>query len=471
MPAPVLSVAQMRAWETASWQAGRSEAEVIARVGSLLAARLRALTRPGDRLLLLAGQGHNGDDARAAVIHLRDREVDLLTVRDPESGLAELREALARRPAWIVDGLFGIGLNRPLSPAWLALIEAINASAMPILAVDVPSGLNAQTGETFGAAVRAQITITAGAPKIGLLQPAAWPYTGRLVVEPDIGLIPAPGEAELWWTLPVDFAGFPPAPGVVGHKGDRGHLFILAGSPGYHGAAVLAARAAQRARPGLITLGTTPETYLPAAAQLQAVMVDHWPSVLARLPRASACLAGPGLAAAELPAALREAVIGLWRTATVPVVADASALDWLPAGRETAPAPRVITPHPGEAARLLGVSPAAVQRDRPAAVRTLSQSRGGCWVVLKGFQTLIGRERGPVWVNSSGDAALAQGGTGDVLAGFLAGLLAQPKLAADAEHTLRYAVWWHGAAADQLSAATAGWIPDELAAALGAPAG
>lgn len=459
----------MRAWETASWQAGRSEAGVIARVGSLLAARLRALTRPGDRLLLLAGQGHNGDDTRATVIHLRDREVDLLTIREPESALAELREALARRPVWIVDGLFGIGLNRPLSPAWIALIEAVNASAVPVLAVDVPSGLNAQTGETFGAAVRAQITVTVGAPKIGLLQPPAWPYTGRLVVESDIGLIAAPTEAEVWWTLPEDFAGFPPAPGVVGHKGDRGHLLILAGSPGYHGAAVLAARAAQRARPGLITLGTTPETYLPAAAQLQAVMVDHWPAALAKLPRASACLAGPGLAAAGLPAALREAVLGLWRTAPVPVVADASALDWLPADHEAAPALRVITPHPGEAARLLGVSAAEVQRDRPAALRALSQSRGGCWVVLKGFQTLVGRADGPLWVNSSGDAALAQGGTGDVLAGFLAGLLAQPKLATEAERTLRYAVWRHGAAADQLGAAGADWIPEELAAALGTP--
>lgn len=471
MPAPVLSVAQMRAWEAASWQAGRSDAEVIARVGRRLAARLHALTRPGDRLLLLAGQGHNGDDTRAAVVHLRDREADLLTVRDPESGLAALRAALTRRPAWIVDGLFGIGLNRPLSPAWIALLAAVNASAVPVLAVDVPSGLNAQTGETFGAAVRAQITVTVGAPKTGLLQPFAWPYTGRLVVEPDIGLIPAPDEAELWWTLPEDFTGFPPAPGVVGHKGNRGHLVILAGSPGYHGAAVLAARAAQRARPGLITLGTTPETYLPAAAQLQAVMVDHWPAALAKLPRASACLAGPGLAAADLPAALREAVIGLWRTASVPVVADASALDWLPVGREAAPALRVITPHPGEAARLLGVSPAEVQRDRPAAVRALSQHRGGCWVVLKGFQTLIGRSGGPLGVNSSGDAALAQGGTGDVLAGFLAGLLAQPELAADAERTLRYAVWRHGAAADQLSTAGAGWVPEELAAALGSPLG
>ncbi len=459
----------MRAWEAASWQAGQREADVIARVGALLGRRLQQLVPPGGRLLLLIGKGHNGDDTRAALPELGRYRVNTLEITEPEAALPQLTGALAENPHRVVDGLFGIGLNRPLSPAWCALIETLNSSGLPVLAVDVPSGLDAQTGQPWGAAVRADITLTVGAPKSGLLQPRAWEYTGRLEVEPDIGLIAPPAEAELWWTLPGDFRRFPPQPLISSHKGDQGHLLILAGSPGYHGAAVLAARAAQRARPGLITLGTLPGTYLPVAAQLQAVMVDTCLAALDKLPRVTACLIGPGLAAADLPPPVREAAIRLWRTAHMPVVADASALDWLPLGAGETPAVRVVTPHPGEAARMLGDSADAIQHDRPKAVRALSRKLGGCWVVLKGFQTLIGRESGPLWVNSSGDAALAQGGTGDVLAGYLAGLLAQPDLATRPELTLRFGVWKHGAAADALTTRGRNWTPEELTVALGEP--
>jgi len=465
MPVPVLTVAQMRAWEAASWQAGRKESEVIARVGQLLAVRLRALTAPGDRILVLAGRGHNGDDARAAAGQLRDwgdRQIDLIEVNDPESALSALHSALSLRPAWIVDGLFGIGLNRPLSPEWTCLIHAVNASNRPVLAVDVPSGLNAQTGETWGVAVQARLTVTVGAPKVGLLRPKAWPYTGRLVVEPEIGLVPVPQDAELWWTLPGDFTDFPPPAQVTSHKGQRGHLLIFAGSRGYHGAAVLAARAAQRARPGLITVGTMPEVYVPVASQLQAVMVDDWRAVLAKMPRTTACLIGPGLASSDIPRDLREMAVTLWQTAPIPVVVDASALDWLPRSSAAAPALRVITPHPGEAARLLGCSAGEIQQDRPAALRALANSYGQCWVVLKGFQSLVGKDRGTIWVNSSGDAALAQGGTGDILAGYLAGLLAQPDLIPETATTIRYAVWRHGAASDTAQAIGHQCVPEEL---------
>ncbi len=474
MPVPVLTVAQMRAWEAASWQAGRKESEVIARVGQLLAARLRALTVPGDRILVLAGRGHNGDDARAAADQLRDwgdRQIDLMEVNDPDKALTPLNSALSRRPAWVVDGLFGIGLNRPLSLEWIRLIQAVNASKKPVLAVDVPSGLNAQTGETWGAAVQARLTVTVGAPKVGLLRPEAWPFTGRLVVEPEIGLVPIPQEAELWWTIPEDFTDFPPPAPVASHKGHRGHLLIFAGSRGYHGAAVLAARAAQRARPGLITVGTMPEVYVPVASQLQAVMVNDWRSVLAKMPQATACLVGPGLASTDVPADLRDMAVTLWRTAPIPVIVDASALDWLPQSSSAVPALRVITPHPGEAARLLGCSAGEVQQDRPAALRALSKGLGECWVVLKGYQTLIGQDRSAIWVNSSGDAALAQGGTGDILAGYLAGLLAQPDLANQAEIALRYAVWRHGAAADVAETAGHQCVPEELVACLADPKG
>src|SRR5512140_111712 len=183
MSAPVLSVAQMRKWEKASWAAGRNEAEVISRVGHLVTARARQMTRPGDLIVVLAGKGHNGDDARHCSQNLNDREVYLINVADPQEGLEEFRSQLSLQPTLVIDGLFGIGLDRPLDTAWTQLVERINGTHLPILAIDVPSGLNSDTGEAQGTAIRAAVTLTLGAPKRGLVQPRAWPYVGRLEVE------------------------------------------------------------------------------------------------------------------------------------------------------------------------------------------------------------------------------------------------------------------------------------------------
>lgn len=467
MPLPVLSVAQMRQWEQASWDAGRSEAAVIARVGACLAAWLRRHARRRDRILVVAGKGHNGDDARAALPHLQDRTVRLVEVRDPDAALPALERALDERPDWILDGLFGIGLNRPLAEPWCRLIERLNASPARIVAVDVPSGLDADRGEPWGAAVRAAVTLTLGAPKRGLLNASATVWTGRLEVIPDIGLIPCPLESELQWTLPGDFALWPPPRPVAGHKGSFGHLAIVAGSTGYHGAAVLAARAAQRARPGLVTLITPASVYLAAAAQLQAVMVHPWSAAHPLPGKYTALLFGPGLAGADVTPEIRDTFVRLWRHAPVPIVADASALDWLPAGPVPKNTLRILTPHPGEAARLLGTSPAQVQANRPATLRALSEKFGGAWVVLKGFQTLVGRSQGPVFVNPSGNQDLAQGGSGDVLAGYLAGWCAQPELQKDEALLIRYAVWQHGATADRLSRRHSAWVVEDLVCGLG----
>ena len=164
---------------------------------------------------------------------------------------------LALRPALIIDGLFGIGLNRPLSAEWVRFINLVNEACACALAVDVPSGLNADTGQPEGAAVRASVTLTVGAPKAGMLQESAWPFVGRLEVAPEVGLVPCPHRSAVQWTLPQDFTGYPPPRMAATHKGNYGHLAILAGSVGYHGAAVLASRGAQRAQLGLITLQTT----------------------------------------------------------------------------------------------------------------------------------------------------------------------------------------------------------------------
>ncbi len=460
----------MRALEQATWQAGEREEAVIARVGQFVAERARRLTRAGDQLLLLAGKGHNGDDVRQARPHLKDRLVELLEITDPVQGLPQLARALETRPALVIDGLFGIGLNRPLDDGWKRIINGLNQAKVRVLAVDTPSGLNCDTGRPEGAAINADFTLTLGAVKRGLVQPFATEFVGRLELAPDIGLIECPLTSDLSWSHAEDFVGFPPARRRDSHKGSFGHVVILAGSLGYHGAAVLAARGAQASRPGLITVVTTDETYFPVAAQLKSTMVRPWTADWELPDRTTAILFGPGLAAASVPTGLRKQTLHFWHQFPGAVVADASGLDWLVPANLPAPGIRVITPHPGEAARLLDAQTAQVQADRLAVVRQLSERYGGCHVTLKGHQTLIGRAVGEVFVNSTGGPWLAQGGSGDVLAGYLAGLLAQPSLQADPMLTLRYAVWRHGLAGESPN-----WtgliddLPVELAAAICRP--
>src|SRR5436190_4691440 len=219
MPVPIVSVDQMRKWEQATWAAGQTEAEVIRLVGVRLAAQVLRMTRPGELILLLAGKGNNGADARATREHLNDRQVELLDVSDPAVDLAKLEDGLKRRPKLVIDGLFGIGLNRPLGAEWVQFISRLNEARVPVLAVDVPSGLNAETGETEGAAVEAAVTLTLGAPKQGMLKETAWRYVGRLEVADHVGLVPCPITRELQWTLPNDFEGYPPARAPASHKG------------------------------------------------------------------------------------------------------------------------------------------------------------------------------------------------------------------------------------------------------------
>ena len=467
MPVPVINLDAMREWERATWAAGQTEAEVIRRVGKRLARRARKLTRADDFILILAGKGHNGDDARAAKEFLDDRKVKILELLLPETDLLKVEMTLKEKPALVIDGLFGIGLNRPLAESWLNLITAVNTAKIPVLAVDVPSGLNADTGEHFGAAVEATVTLTIGAPKTGLLAAAALPFVGRLEVADDVGLIPCPHAAELNWTLPEDFENFPPLRPVAAHKGSFGHVAVVAGSLGFHGAAVLAVRGAQRAQPGLVTLSTQENVYHVIASQLQSAMVNVWEGEPKFLNVTGSVLVGPGLASRDVSEKLRLAVRHWWRDLDCPFVVDASAIDFLSAEPFAKKYVRVLTPHPGEAGRLLNLTPQKLQAGRVKALRDLSKKFGGCWVVLKGHQTLIGRAEGEIFINSSGNPHLAQGGSGDLLAGFIAGLLAQPALQGDVAKTLRYAVWQHGAAADKLQSSRANWTVEDLADELG----
>jgi NAD(P)H-hydrate epimerase len=457
----------MREWEKTTWATGQTEAEVIRRVGLAAARCALELTRPSDLILILAGKGHNGDDARSIREHLGDRRVDVLDVTDPENDLMRLGALLSLRPALVIDGLFGIGINRRLSPAWIRFITRVNEACLKVLAVDVPSGLDVATGEPQGAAIQAFVTLTVGAPKTGMLASSAWYFVGRLEVADDVGLAEHPFPSELQWTVGQDFTGFPPARSVAGHKGTYGHLTIVSGSLGYHGAAVLTARGAQRAQPGLITLFTLEPVYHVIASQLQAVMVAPWRADT-RLPETrTAILIGPGLAAADVPDQIKLLVADLWRNFPGPVIVDASALAWVPPEKVPQPGLRVITPHPGEAARMLSSTSKTVQTNRLQALRELSQRFSDTWVVLKGHQTLVGRSDGEVYVNPSGNPHLAQGGTGDVLSGFLAGLLAQPALQLDPSLTLRFGVWQHGVAAEVLQRARANWVVEDLVTNIG----
>lgn len=457
----------MRQWEEASWDAGRSQTDVIAQAGHAIALAALRLTRENGRILVLAGKGHNGDDARSAVPHLSKRQVQLFAVRDAKTDLSALDRLLQEKPALVIDGIFGIGLNRPLDQAWVQLIERVNRAALPVLAVDVPSGLNADSGEPQPVAVFARTTVTLGAPKRGLLAASGSPFVGRLELAGDIGLLPCPFSEELRWSERVDFADYPPARRVEGHKGSFGHVAILAGSEGYHGAAVLAARGALRSRPGLVSVFCERHAYAPVASQLQAAMVHPFKAPLQLPASCSALVAGPGLAAGDLDPAWKDCVNHHWRASTLPVIVDASALAWLEKSEGPATAVRVATPHPGEAARLLGATSRVVQDNRIAALREISSRYGNCWVVLKGHQTLIGRSTGELFINSSGNPDLAQGGSGDVLAGFIGGLLAQPALQNEPLRALRYAVWAHGDAADYLTGLRRTWTIEELVQRLG----
>lgn len=464
MPVPVISVEQMRAWENASWAAGKTAAKVIDQVGRRIAKRLESLVLPGEKILFLAGKGHNGDDARAAQKHLsHGHPSQLLNVTDPKKALPKLQNAGAC--SWIVDGLFGIGLNRPLDAGWQEFLHIVNNTKTPTVAVDVPSGLNAVTGEPEGAAISAEITLTIGAPKTGLLKAAK--FTGRLEVLTDVGLIPCPVDSELNWTIESDFAQVPPRRPVESNKGTYGHLCIYAGSSGYHGAAVLAGLGAARAQPGLITIFPHESVYVPVAAQCQAIMVHAWREKQPLLKGCSAILFGPGLAGPDISNGMKQTMRHHWHTGDMPMVVDASALDWLQPGPTPAGAIRLITPHPGEAGRMLGLSPGEVQRHRVPVLKRLSRRYGNCFVVLKGNQTLVGPAHGKIYINPSGNPYLAQGGSGDLLGGFLAGLLAQPDWQNNPLDTIRYGVWQHGAAADALAKSPSNWTIEDLSRVLG----
>ncbi len=209
MAIPVLTRESMRSWEADSWAEGILKEEVIARVGQKIGQRIMDATIPGDSVLLLAGMGHNGDDVRAACRWILEREITLINFRDPISQLPYLENALARAPSLVVEGLFGIGLNRPLTGAWESIVGLVNDYNSPTVAIDIPSGLHVDDGKPLGIAIKADQTWTVGAVKTGLLKSGASQFVGRLEVLSDVGLLRLEDvSSPLFYGEASDFAGF-----------------------------------------------------------------------------------------------------------------------------------------------------------------------------------------------------------------------------------------------------------------------
>ncbi|MEV5316291.1 NAD(P)H-hydrate dehydratase [Streptomyces sp. NPDC052687] len=394
----------------------------------------------GSRVVLLVGSGDNGGDALYAGARLARRGAGVTAVlltpeRAHAGGLAALRraggavadtaaaQAAIERADLVVDGIVGIGGKGGLRPEAVPLAEAAVRSRAAVVAVDLPSGVDADTGEVRGAALRADLTVTFGTHKPGLLIDPAREYAGtvRLV---DIGLGPElPAEPELEALQHAEVAALLPVPAAESDKYRRGVVGVAAGSARYPGAAVLAVAGALRGGAGAVryvgpagdaVIARFPETLVSDAGPKRAGRVQAW-------------VVGPG--AGDDAGTVAEVL-----AADVPVLIDADGLRLADAGAVRArKAPTLMTPHAGEAAALLGVSREEVERARLAAVRELA-ARYGAAVLLKGSTTLVAGAggRGTVRVNPTGTPWLATAGSGDVLSGLAGSLLAAGLSAVDA---------------------------------------
>ncbi|MGW5396032.1 NAD(P)H-hydrate dehydratase [Streptomyces sp. NPDC003952] len=400
----------------------------------LAAVCVRLLPRVyGSRVLLLVGPGDNGGDTLYAGAKLARRGAGVTAVAmDPDrvhaGGLAALRAAGGRlaaavpdRADLVLDGLVGIGGRGALRPAAAALVERIPAGAV-VVAVDLPSGVDADTGEVAGAAVTADVTVTFGAYKPGLLIDPGASRAGVLHLV-DIGLAFGPPEAEA--LQHADVAALLPEPTAASDKYRRGVLGIVAGSSRYPGAAVLAVAGALRGGAGAVR-------YVGPPAVADAVLA-RYPETLIGTGRVQAWVVGPGLGDEGGPE-VREAL-----AQPVPVLVDADGLRGLDPGELRArAAPTLLTPHAGEAAALLGLARETVEAGRLEAVRALAE-RYGAVALLKGSTTLIAQAGpGPLRVNPTGTPWLATAGSGDVLSGLAGSLLAAGLPALDAGSVAAY---------------------------------
>ncbi|MCP3866838.1 MAG: NAD(P)H-hydrate dehydratase [Gammaproteobacteria bacterium] len=436
---------------------------LMERAGSAAFDLMRELWPSAEDITLLCGIGNNGGDgyvvARLALeAGFKPR---MLVVGDPgrmrgdaltcaeafqkQGGEFFRFEALPRHTDIIVDGIFGTGLEREVAGRWRDALEAINRHRAPVLALDIPSGLNSDTGLIMGEAVRAQATISF----VGLKQGAftgegpgccGGVYFDSLDVPPVIYSSEIPASRRLDWLQ--QSSTLSPRPRQA-HKGDFGHLLVVGGATGYSGAARLAGEAAARAGAGLVSIATHPAHALlldVVCPELMCKGVESADSLTPFLERASVVAIGPGLGRSRWSTALLERVLDEEK----PLVVDADALNLLAA----APVHRknwILTPHPGEAARMLGCGTPDILGDRFSAAAELQHRYGGV-VVLKGAGTLVRDDSSrPAGVCSDGNPGMASGGMGDTLTGIIGGLVAQ---GFDLGSSAELGVCLHGAAAD-----------------------
>jgi hydroxyethylthiazole kinase-like uncharacterized protein yjeF len=422
-------------------------------------------------VLVVAGPGNNGGDAFEVAALLKRAFFRVTTVfagerdrlpPDAKRALGKWEQAggtpldaipEGARFDLAVDGLFGIGLKRPLEGRHRALVERINALRVPVLALDVPSGIDADTGAVRGCAVRATHTLTFIAHKPGLLTADGPDHCGRLEVAAlglDASALREPEGALL--DADILHAAITPRPRNF-HKGQAGSVGVLGGAPGMVGAAVIAGRAALRCGAGRVYLGLlTPRP--PYVDYAHPELMLRKPAAVLDAGLAQALVAGPGMGKAQSASRLLRAALA----APVPLVLDADALNLIAASRPLAAAAAgreaatLMTPHPAEGARLLGQATRAIQADRVAAAREIAK-RYRALALLKGNGSVIAEPGGRYWINPSGNPGMASAGMGDALAGIVAALCAQ---GAQPLNALLAGTWLHGAAADALVAAGSG---------------
>jgi hydroxyethylthiazole kinase-like uncharacterized protein yjeF len=469
LPSELYTAVQVREMDrVAIGEVGIPGADLMERAGRAALSALRVRWPSARRIAVACGPGNNGGDGfvLARVAREAGLAADAFLVGQAEGLKGDARAAAE---AWrgaggavrslepdslsgaevVVDALLGTGLDRDLVGPMEAAVRHINGLAAPVLAIDLPSGLHADTGRVLGAAVRADVTVTFIALKQGLFT-GEGPALCGVVLFSDLG-VPAetysrfPAAAERW--EPTALRAFLGPRARTAHKGHFGHVLVVGGDQGMPGAARMAAQAAARVGAGLVTIATHPEhaAFLNLGRpELMCHAVRRREDLDPLLARATVVALGPGLGRGRWGQGLFERVLGVEQ----PLVVDADALNLL-AAAPCAASRWVLTPHPGEAGRLLESSAEDVQADRFSAARAL-QSRYGGVCVLKGAGTLVAAQDGPVSVIAAGNPGMASGGMGDVLTGAVAGFLAQGLSFEDAA---RLGAWAHAVAGDRAARA------------------
>jgi ADP-dependent NAD(P)H-hydrate dehydratase / NAD(P)H-hydrate epimerase len=478
----LVTAEQMRQADAASGQLhGMPAAILMENAGAALALAALELACADGRIVVLCGRGNNGGDGLVAArwLHARGRQVWVEVVGgadgladEPSRNLRALRaaglepsgigdELRLGRGDVVIDALLGTGLTRPAQGPYARAIERIGAwraDGARILAADLPSGLEADTGQPLPPCVQADLTLSFGLLKLGQLLEPGRSLCGELR-QVEIGLPPsavaALGPPHCYQVEEQDVRALLAPRRADAHKGSFGHVLVVAGSAGKTGAAAMVGLGALRAGAGLVTVATRPDALAPVLAHAPELMGFELaaggglgPADLTALLEAAegkdAVVVGPGIPRGEQTSTL---LATLLEALQVPCVLDADALNALadmPAAFGKARCPLILTPHPREMSRLVGQSTSQIQADRPGQGRALAQAHGVI-VVLKGAGTLVCLPDGVVYLNPTGNPGMATGGTGDVLAGILGGFLAQgltPKDAAIA------GVWVHGLAGD-----------------------